>query len=108
MRHWGFAAALLHRLSGVGLAVFLPLHFLALGTALTGEPGLEAFLSWADHPLLQASEVLLVAALALHLALGLRVLALEFLPWRGARKSLAAGGVLLALGMGLGYLAALV
>ena len=48
-----------------------------------------------------------VAALALHLALGLRVLALEFLPWRGARNGLAAGAVLLALGMGFGYLAAL-
>ncbi len=108
MRHWGFVAAMLHRLSGIALAVFLPLHFLALGTALRGEVGLDAFLAWADNPLLKASEVLLVAALALHLALGLRVLALEFLPWRGARKRLAAGAVILAAALGLGYLAALV
>jgi fumarate reductase subunit D len=106
-RHWGFAAAILHRLSGIALAVFLPLHFLVLGLALQGATGLDAVLSWTESPLLKASEVLLVAALALHLALGLRVLALEFLPWRGARKGLAAGAVLLALGMGFGYLAAL-
>ena len=107
-RHWGFAAALLHRLSGVALAIFLPLHFLALGTALRGEAGLDSFLAWADHPILEVSEVLLVAALALHLALGLRVLALEFLPWRGPRKGLAAGAMMLAAALGLGYLAALV
>jgi len=32
----GYVAALLHRLSGLALAVFLPLHFLALATALRG------------------------------------------------------------------------
>lgn len=32
----GFAAALLHRLSGIALALFLPMHFIALGTALQG------------------------------------------------------------------------
>jgi fumarate reductase subunit D len=107
-RHWGFVAAILHRLSGVALAVFLPLHILALGTALSGEAALDSFLAWADNPLLKASEVLLVVALALHMALGLRVLALEFLPWRGARKRMAAGAVVLAAALGLGYLAALV
>jgi fumarate reductase subunit D len=32
----GFIAAVLHRLSGIALAIFLPLHFLALATALDG------------------------------------------------------------------------
>ena len=31
----GFVAALLHRLSGIALAIFLPLHFLALATEAT-------------------------------------------------------------------------
>ena len=30
----GFIAALLHRLSGIALAIFVPFHFLALATAL--------------------------------------------------------------------------
>ena len=35
--HPGFVAALVHRLSGLALAVFLPLHFLALGLAFEAE-----------------------------------------------------------------------
>ena len=106
-KHWGFAAALLHRLSGLALAVFLPLHFLALGLALEGKARFDSFLSWADHPLVKASEFALLAALTLHLALGLRVLVLEFLPWRGARTAYVPGALLLALAAGLGFLAVL-
>ena len=43
-RQPGFLAAMLHRLSGIALAVFLPLHFLALATALNGSDALDAFL----------------------------------------------------------------
>ena len=32
----GFVAAMLHRLSGIALAIFLPIHFLALASALNG------------------------------------------------------------------------
>ena len=94
--HPNYVAFLIHRVSGLGLAVFLPLHFWALGQALQGEAALEAFLRWADHPLLKASEVVLVALLATHLAGGLRVLALELLPWRNWQK----GAVALAAGAG--------
>ena len=41
----GFGAALLHRLSGIALAIFLPLHFLALATALNGADALDSFLA---------------------------------------------------------------
>jgi fumarate reductase subunit D len=75
---WAFAA---HRLSGVALALFLPLHFLALGLALD-EAALDAFLAWTHNPLLIASEALIVAALAVHLVGGVRLLILEFAPWR--------------------------
>jgi fumarate reductase subunit D len=37
-RRPGYAAALIHRLSGVALALFLPMHFVALGTAPTTSP----------------------------------------------------------------------
>ena len=36
-----WVAALVHRLSGLALAIFLPLHFLTLGLALNGEARLE-------------------------------------------------------------------
>ncbi|HEV2630854.1 MAG TPA: succinate dehydrogenase [Pseudolabrys sp.] len=78
----GFVAAMLHRLSGIALAIFLPLHFLALATALNGANALDSFLALTRNPLVEASEFGLVAALALHMTLGLRVLAIEFLDFR--------------------------
>jgi fumarate reductase subunit D len=78
----GFVAAMLHRLSGIALAIFLPLHFLALGTALNGANALDSFLTLTRNPLVEAAEFGLVAALALHMTLGLRVLAIEFLDFR--------------------------
>jgi fumarate reductase subunit D len=96
-RQPGFIAALLHRLSGLALAIFLPLHFLALGLALKGAAPLDAFLTVTRHPLAKTAEWALVVALALHMALGLRVLALEFLPWRDR----TAATVTTCLGAGL-------
>lgn len=95
--HRGYIAFAVHRLSGVGLAVFLPLHFMALGTALSGEAALDGFLRWTDHPLVKLAETGLVLLLALHLAGGLRVLALEFLGWRDWQKT----AIAVATGFGL-------
>jgi fumarate reductase subunit D len=83
----GYVAALLHRLSGIALAVFVPFHFLALATVLDGADALDSFLSLTNDPLVKLSEAALVGALALHMALGLRVLAIEFL---GVRERTAA------------------
>jgi succinate dehydrogenase subunit D len=99
--HAAWWAFIVHRLSGIGLAVFLPAHFLALGTALQGEAALGEFLRWTEHPLLVASEWVLVSLLAAHFAGGLRILALEFLPWRGWQKTLAALAAAFALFAGL-------
>jgi fumarate reductase subunit D len=100
-RHTGFAAFFVHRLSGVLLALFLPLHFLALGLALDGARRLDAFLSFAELPWVKASEWALVVLLSVHLIFGLRILVLEFLPWRGARKSWIGWGAGVAMAAGL-------
>ena len=42
-------AALVHRLSGLALALFLPVHFYVLGLALEGEQSLDGFLH-VMHP----------------------------------------------------------
>lgn len=94
---WAFAA---HRVSGVLLALFLPFHFLALGTAIEGAAGLDRFLALADNPLVKAAEWGLVVLLAVHLCAGLRVMALEFLPWRDTRKGLIGLGALASLAVG--------
>jgi fumarate reductase subunit D len=104
-RHAGFAAFVVHRLSGVLLALFLPLHFLALGLALDGARSLDTFLRFSELPWVKASEWLLVVLLGVHLIFGLRVLALEFLPWHGARKSWIGWGAGVAVAAGLLFVA---
>jgi fumarate reductase subunit D len=96
-------AAIVHRVSGIALALFLPLHFWALSTALE----LDAFLAWTRQPLVKLAEWGIVVALAAHLAGGLRVLALEFLPWHAWQKTLAATAAALTLATGLALALAL-
>ena len=95
--------ALVHRVSGIALALFLPAHFWVLGQGLA----MDAFLKWTEQPLVKFAEWGLVLLLAAHLGGGLRVLALEFLPWRDWQKSLAAGAAALTLGVGLAFALAL-
>ena len=99
--HPAYWAFLLHRLSGIALALFLPAHFLALASVLEGAAVLDGFLRWSDDPVVKAAEWILVTLLAAHLAGGLRLLALEFLPWRDWQKTLAALAAAFALFVGL-------
>jgi succinate dehydrogenase subunit D len=82
-------AALVHRLSGLALAAFLPLHFIALGLAIEGEAKLEGFLRWSDRPLVKLSEAVLVLLLAVHMLGGLRLLVVENFAWLDGQKRLA-------------------
>lgn len=97
------AVALIHRLSGVALAIFLPVHFWALGKGLQ----LDAFLRWTEQPLVKFAEWGIVVLLAAHLGGGLRVLAIEFLDWHEWQKSLAAIAAAIVLGAGLAFALAL-
>jgi fumarate reductase subunit D len=92
-----------HRLSGLALSFFLPLHFWALGQALQGEARLDTLLRWTEHPLLKFAEIGLILLLAAHLTGGLRLLALEFLPWRAWQKTLLAWAAGVALAAGLAF-----
>jgi fumarate reductase subunit D len=102
---WAFLA---HRLSGLLLAVFLPLHFWALGTALSGPAALEGFLRFADQPLVKLAQWGLVVVLVVHLTGGVRLLLVEFLPWSGLRKNWIAGTLGVAAAIGLVYALALI
>jgi fumarate reductase subunit D len=81
---------MVHRVSGLLLALFLPLHFWLLSQSLAGAPALEGALRWVDRPAFKFAEWGLVVLLAAHLTGGLRVLVLEFLPWRAWQKMLLA------------------
>jgi fumarate reductase subunit D len=100
----GFGAALLHRLSGIALAIFLPLHFLALATALNGADALDSFLALTRNPLVRLSEGALVAALTMHMILGLRVLAIELLDLRERTVVVLSGCAAVVVAVGVAFL----
>ena len=106
-RHTGYWAFLAHRVSGILLTLFLPAHFFALGSALEGEAAFDSFLAWTERPLVKFAEWGIVLLLAAHLGGGLRVLALEFLPWRDWQKSLAAIAAAAAIAVSLAFALAL-
>jgi fumarate reductase subunit D len=91
-----WVAYIVHRLSGLALALFLPLHFWVLAMAVSDPGGLNGFLAMTEATLVKLAEFGLVFLLAVHMFGGLRLLALEWLPWRPAQKSLAAGAAALS------------
>jgi fumarate reductase subunit D len=101
--HAAYWAFVIHRLSGLGLALFLPLHLYVLSRAVN-QAALDGFLDWAENPLVKLAETGLIVLLAAHLTGGLRLLALEFLPWNEAQKTRIALALGLALAAGLAFL----
>ncbi len=94
--HTLWFAFMLHRLSCLGLALFLPAHFYVLSLALTQPERLDGFLHWAEMPIVKLAEFGLVFLLAVHIFGGLRLIALEWLPWSARQKTLAASAVAIA------------
>ena len=88
--HGLWLAYILHRLSGLGLALFLPLHFWVLAMAVTDPTRLDGFLALTESGAVKLAEFGLVFLLAVHMFGGLRLMALEWLPWTPPQKTLAA------------------
>ena len=101
-------AAMVHRISGLALACFLPLHFLAFGLAIQGEARLDGFLKWTVNPFVKVAETVLVFLLAVHMLGGIRVLVIENLPWREGQKRFATAALILAGVAALAFLASAV
>lgn len=89
-------AYLLHRLSGVFLALFLPLHFWVLSMAVTDPKRLDEFLLMTETGAVKLAEFGLVFLLAVHMFGGLRLMAMEWLPWSAQQKTLVAGATALS------------
>lgn len=102
-RRPAYVAFLVHRVSGLALALFLPVHFWALSQALRSESELDGFLRWTDSAIVKAAEWTLVLLLAAHAGGGIRLLALEFLPWRDWQQSMLAIAAAFSVVVGLAF-----
>ena len=106
--HPAYWAFFVHRVSGLALAAFLPLHFWAMGLAIHGEAALDGFLRFTDQALFKFGEWGMVVLLALHLMGGVRILLIEFGPWSGLRKNWIAGALGFGIAAGLAFALALI
>jgi fumarate reductase subunit D len=105
--HTSYWASIGHRLSGLALAAFIPVHFYVLSLAANDTGALDGFLALADQPLFKIGEWGLVVLLVIHMSFGIRVLILEFLPWRhgkDGRTNLVWVGCIAALIIGVYFL----
>ena len=89
-------AYILHRLSGLLLALFLPLHFWILAMAISDPQSLDGFLLLTESGAVKLAEFALGFLLAVHMFGGLRLMAMEWLPWSSKQKTMAACATALA------------
>ncbi len=86
----GTVAWLLHRVTGVALAVYLVPHFVSINAARGGPAALDAELAAFATPLFATAEFVLVLAVAFHAFNGLRIIAVDFLDLAHRHKLLLA------------------
>lgn len=107
-RHPAWWAFIVHRVSGLLLALFLPLHFWVLSQALHGAAAFDEAIRFADRPVFKVGEWVLVVLLSLHLVGGVRLLLIEFGPWSGLRKDWIAAAAGVGVAAGLAFALALI
>lgn len=109
--HKAYWAFLGHRLSGLALGLFLPAHFYVLGLALEQAGRLDRFLQLSEMGAFKLGEWGLVILLSVHMCFGIRLLAMELLPWshaRDARLSWITWGGVLSFTLGLVFVAGVI
>jgi len=76
----GQAAWLLHRLTGLGVLLFLLIHILDTGLVLFGAEIYNKVVIIYTHPVFRVGEVGLMAAVLYHALNGIRITVLDFWP----------------------------
>ena len=102
--HSSYLAFLVHRISGLCLAIFLPVHLYVISLLLKDPEALNRFLSWTQTPLAKISETLLILLACAHLANGIRLIAYEFFATTGRQSVWIASASAFALVCTLIYL----
>ena len=95
----GMLAYYLHRITGVGVLIFLALHIVDSSLIGWGPEVYNEFVKIYAHPLVRMGEVVLAAAVLYHALNGIRIILIDFWP-KGVRYEKAMfhiGGVLYIL-----------
>jgi succinate dehydrogenase / fumarate reductase cytochrome b subunit len=74
----GTFAFALNRVTAIGLVFYLFLHLVMLGKLAQGQEAYDEFIALARHPLIQAGELLVIAAGVLHGLNGVRIMLTTF------------------------------
>ena len=104
--HGSYIAFSVHRLSGVALAIFLPVHLYVISLLLTDPQALDLFLDWTSAPLAKLTESMLIFLAGAHLAGGIRILLIEWFGFSFKQVVLLAFVAVFAICCGIAYLAA--
>jgi succinate dehydrogenase / fumarate reductase cytochrome b subunit len=79
--HWSY---ILHRLTGVGVLLFLLIHILDTALIGWGPDVFNKVMALYRHPLFRVSEIGLFAAVLFHALNGLRIVVIDF--WPGSTR----------------------
>ena len=85
----GMFAWMMHRLTGVGLVVYLIIHIWGL-TALTDPETFNELIAKYHSPIFKVGEFALLVAVAYHAMNGLRIVLIDLLGWSPKQKRLFA------------------
>ncbi len=78
----------LHRITGIGLAVYLLMHTYVLSSAISGKESFDARMGDVQNPFFSLLEVLLIAGVFIHMLNGLRIIISDFFGWSRYHKSI--------------------
>lgn len=77
-----------HRISGIGLAIYLILHTFVLSSAISGPESFTERMGYVQNPFFAVLEVLLLAGIFFHMLNGLRITITDFFDLSRAHKVL--------------------
>jgi succinate dehydrogenase / fumarate reductase cytochrome b subunit len=79
----GAVSWLLHRITGVGITIFLGMHFWSQAEIYSGPEKFNAVMRFYQLPIIKVGEIVLMAAIIFHAMNGLRIVLVDF--GQGAR-----------------------
>ena len=77
--HSSYLAFAIHRISGLCLALFLPVHLYFISLLLKDPERLDVFLDWTSIPAVKLLESLLIILAGAHLSGGIRIIVYEWI-----------------------------